>query len=669
MNPSEQFLSALSQAGIPFAGPVRDDGKIHRYRTEGDGDANCWYVLYPGDHPGGAYGCWKRNFKQNWSSNGSGMSGQQLADARKQWTEESKKREKETAELHERRALAAQAEFAGCAPASADHPYLLRKRVGAVGDLRLRADGRLLLGLRDVDGRLWNFQTIDADGDKLFMPGGKVSGCFNSLCDRADGPLVVCEGYATGATIHEATGYAVVAAMNCGNLLPVTEALRKKFPSRTIILAADDDRVQTCRHCQERTPVANESCEFCLQPHGQRNAGLEKSTEAAARIKGILCKPVFRDGSTGTDFNDLALEAGLAEVEKSFARVFRPVLSLLSASEIFSIRFSDADRILGDHMLDLGSHLTLLGQGGAGKSRLVFQLIANALRADPRFLSFDLHPGASSLRWLVFQQENSPRRLQDDLLKVKAFMGDAFPRFDAQVRVLSPMNEADTWLNLDNPDNLLRMQSALDWFLPDVVVFDSLYDFSAGDLNKDQDMKATLTGLTRLARHRNPKRALIVLHHARTGSGGQASAVGMDRSSFARNSKVIYNWSRCQVNVTPLLENSSELLSVSCGKLSDGREFPPVAVRLNPETMIYECDQSVDVAEVMAETREGVRPGMSPARVRELCEPTGSTKKDLCRLVMDDCGCSRSTAYRSMEKAEEKGQIKFSDAKGLFFRN
>jgi putative DNA primase/helicase len=54
------------------------------------------------------------------------------------------------------------------------------------------------------------------------------------VCDNADGPLVIAEGYATAASIHEATGLATVAAISCGNLLAVAEALRDRFPHRRV---------------------------------------------------------------------------------------------------------------------------------------------------------------------------------------------------------------------------------------------------------------------------------------------------------------------------------------------------------------------------------------------------------------------------------------------------
>ena len=152
--------------------------------------------------------------------------------------------------------------------------------------------GALVLPLRDTDGELHSLQFIGADGTKRFLSGGQIVGCFFTLADKPDGALVVCEGYATGASVHEATGFAVVCAMNCGNLLAVSKALRKKFPEREIIIAADDD----------------------AWTNG--NPGLTKATEAAKTIRAKLAVPQFADVNTKpTDFNDLHQLEGLDTVK------------------------------------------------------------------------------------------------------------------------------------------------------------------------------------------------------------------------------------------------------------------------------------------------------------------------------------------------------------------
>lgn len=202
-------------------------------------------------------------------------------------------RRQHDAEQRQRQADAAASaaiRWAAAEPA-AGHPYLGAKGVKAHG-IRIEAGHTLLIPMRDTEGRLHSLQSITPDGAKRFMPGGRVKGCYHAI-GRPSGRLVICEGYATGATVHEDTGHAVAVAFNSGNLLPVAKALRTKYPCITIVLAADDD----------------------WKTEG--NPGLTAATEAAGAVGGLLAVPNF-DGlprsDRDTDFNDLHRLAGMVEV-------------------------------------------------------------------------------------------------------------------------------------------------------------------------------------------------------------------------------------------------------------------------------------------------------------------------------------------------------------------
>lgn len=198
---------------------------------------------------------------------------------------------------HDAEQLARQAETAAQAAirwssskSATEHPYLTTKGVHAHG---LRIDGQsLLIPLRDSKGTLQSLQTIGPDGDKRFLPGGRVKGCYHSIGKPA-GRLVIAEGYATAATVHEDTGYAVAVAFNSGNLLPVAQTLRAKYPEAVLVLAADDDW---------QTPG---------------NPGRTAATEAARAVSGLLAVPDFtglQRGHKDTDFNDLRRLAREVEV-------------------------------------------------------------------------------------------------------------------------------------------------------------------------------------------------------------------------------------------------------------------------------------------------------------------------------------------------------------------
>jgi hypothetical protein len=156
--------------------------------------------------------------------------------------------------------------------------------------------GVLTIPARDSAGEMRSLQFIGPDGDKRFLTGGEMRGCYFGI-GKPNGPLCIAEGYATGASIHAATGHAVAVAFDAGNLEPAALALRAKYPGLRIVLCADDDY---------QTP---------------RNRGIRKATEAALVVGGLLAVPDFGadrpDGAT--DFNDLAQHRGREAVERAIA--------------------------------------------------------------------------------------------------------------------------------------------------------------------------------------------------------------------------------------------------------------------------------------------------------------------------------------------------------------
>ncbi|SED16085.1 putative DNA primase/helicase [Pseudomonas saponiphila] len=127
-------------------------------------------------------------------------------------------------------------------PAERLHTYLLAKDVAPL-QLRQLSHGRLLVPLCH-DGRLVNLQTITPDGGKRFLPGGRVQGCYSPLGKISEGcRLYICEGWATGATLHRNTDSPVVCAMNAGNLKAVAKAMRERYgETLELVIAGDDDR-------------------------------------------------------------------------------------------------------------------------------------------------------------------------------------------------------------------------------------------------------------------------------------------------------------------------------------------------------------------------------------------------------------------------------------------
>jgi putative DNA primase/helicase len=124
--------------------------------------------------------------------------------------------------------------------------------------------------MRDINHVIHSLQFIAPDGTKRFLSNGRTQGCYFSL-GRPEETICICEGFASGATIREATGHAVAVAFSAGNLKSVALALRMKFPKAKIILCADNDR------------------------YTEGNPGVTKAREAALAVRGNLAVPRFDD--------------------------------------------------------------------------------------------------------------------------------------------------------------------------------------------------------------------------------------------------------------------------------------------------------------------------------------------------------------------------------------
>ncbi len=269
------FKQAMSSAGLSSPDTIIDDGRIHRFSTNGKPTRkNCWYVLHTdGTHgtAAGAYGDWRVGFTQKWSSKADSLMTEAGRFAQRERVKAMQRQREHDLAQRQRLAAAESLRRWIAATPCTQHDYLTRKGIQPHGT---RIEGhQLLIPMRDTLGKLHSLQTIAPDGTKLFMSNGRVKGCYFGI-GKPKGALIVCEGFATGASIHECTGHAVAVALNAGNLEAVAVALRNKYPSLKIIIAADDDH---------QTPG---------------NPGMTKAKAAAQATGGSLAAPLLKGAAT-----------------------------------------------------------------------------------------------------------------------------------------------------------------------------------------------------------------------------------------------------------------------------------------------------------------------------------------------------------------------------------
>ena len=296
------FRAEAEKGGLVFDGDPIGDGKLHRTGTTSKPNGlDGAYVLHL-DSPASG---WWQNFRNGESGTWTDGNGKRLSpeerDRLKARAEADKKcRQEEAARRNAEARTKAQRIFSATKPAPADHPYLVRKGVKPTVDIRVTDDGKLVLPVFDQHGDTTSLQFITADGDKRFLTGGQIQGGLFPILG-GDGPLFIAEGYATAATIHEATGKTVLAAFNAGNLLHVAKLARRRYPNRQIVICADDDHETAARE--------------------GKNPGIEKATAAAKAVGAVLAVPKFTDPAGKSDFNDVHLAEGIEAVKAALAAV------------------------------------------------------------------------------------------------------------------------------------------------------------------------------------------------------------------------------------------------------------------------------------------------------------------------------------------------------------
>lgn len=355
MGASEQFLDAIREAGLNPPETIEADGKLRRFSSNGNsGDDAGWYVLHGDGIPAGAFGDWRIGLSQTWRAD-IGRPLTRMEEAEHRATVESVRQDREGEEIRRRAEAAtkALAIWEASQPAPANHSYLIRKHIQVHG-ARIHNDA-LVIPLRD-GSRVHSLQLIGPNGRKRFLPGGRVTGCYFSIGDPKDTmALCITEGFATGASVHEATGYPVAVAFNAGNLKAVALVMRAKFPDLKIILCADDD-VGTVG-----------------------NPGVAKAQEAAEAVRGFLAMPDFGGNrpNGASDFNDMLAICGAQAVVQAIANaqslndnksdlVYRRVADV----EAKPIKWLWPDRIA------CGKLTIIAGNPGLGKSQLTASLAA-----------------------------------------------------------------------------------------------------------------------------------------------------------------------------------------------------------------------------------------------------------------------------------------------------
>ena len=473
--PEQQVVDAMRSAGLDPPDCITMDGKIHRFQSDSKRpEKTGWYCLYRDGIPAGAFGCWRADVDELWRADiGRELSYRESLEHEARMIEAKAARDAELIEERERAARIASSAWEK-AKEAVSHPYLSSKGVQGHG-ARLADDGRLMLPLYDSNGRLSSIQYIDKDGRKLFLSGGAVKGCF-TVIGQLEGARTrfVAEGYATAATVHEATGEPCIVAYSASNLPAVAKAMREMLgASADIAIVADNDASGT----------------------GQKQ-GRIAAENAGARL--IIPPEVG-------DVNDYAKSG-----KDVAALLMPPVSEWLIHADDFSLQPSPikwaVKRWIQDEAL-----VMIHGPSGGGKTFVVLDWCLRIAAGVVEWCGHKVSPGA-----VVYLAGEGHHGLRGRIAAWKHYHNSG-PLY----MWLSPsgcdLNKADGYARVANSIRALPIP-------PRVIVVDTLHRFLSGDENSSMDAKTMLDACAELMREF--RCTVILVHHTGVSEDAQHRARG-----------------------------------------------------------------------------------------------------------------------------------------------
>ena len=300
-DPNIEFTQVLEAAGFILPEAPLFDGQKHRVATQDDkrGQKSAVYCAYNDGHPAGWYQDHRTHREpQKWAASFSQSDPLAKLHIKAHQANRRIQREIETTKRYQHYAKRCSQAFQLMPPASIDHPYLLKKDVQVFPDVKQDKKGRLVIPLMDKNHKIHSLQRISPNGFKCLKKGAQKTEHFFVVGYKPlkDGePILYAEGYATAASISEATNRSVVMTVDAGNMPKVAEKLKTHYPTSHHLFLADDDR------------------------KNKVNKGLEKAQQAANITRSSWLSPNFMQEQIEvglTDFNDLHMSSGLGAVQR-----------------------------------------------------------------------------------------------------------------------------------------------------------------------------------------------------------------------------------------------------------------------------------------------------------------------------------------------------------------
>jgi len=512
-----QFIDAIINAGLHAPRDIVMDGKIHRFASDDDRHKKPgWYIAYETPIPVLVFGCWKAGFtSQKRAETGVKYTPAQEMKLLSQIAEAKKLRDAELERKHEVAVETIESTWPTFTPASPDHPYLKRKGIGAHG-ARVTGDGRLVVPLFSEDGELSSLQYIDHDGNKLYHTGG-ITGARFFMIGELKQTLYIAEGFATAATIYEATNEAVVVAFSANNLPSVAGIMRTKYgATQDIVVVAD---------------------------HDVSGVGLNKATEASAKhgVR-VVMPPMLGDA------NDYA-RAG----NDLFILLNPPVEDWLVGADHFSEK-PEPITWLVKKWLPEQALIMVHGPSGGGKTFAVLDWMLSIASVTAEWAGNKVKSGT-----VVYLAGEGHQGLKG---RVAAW------KHKKQIKSLK-MWISKSGCDLNTPEGYQKAANQIRMLPhpPSIIVVDTLHRFLLGDENSAQDAKTMLDACAALMREFNC--SVLLVHHTGVSEEAQHRARG---SSAWRGALDI------EISIVPARDGQP--LEIVQRKQKDGELSEPLFARI-----------------------------------------------------------------------------------------
>ena len=601
----EQFLiDKLNQYNIELPNkPIEREG-FTRW-----GHNNRYWLLSVGE--GYAFGDWSQDINEFvFPDNSKPINAMRKLEFCAKIQAEKERRQQEIQQEQKKVADTAKSMFDKADFAKQEHPYLARKHVQAHCAKHNKNTNTLLIPLYDIEGELWSVQYIDIDGNKRFLAGGRKKGCFCPIGTLTD-TIYLCEGFATAATIFEATGKYTVAAMDAGNMMPVASELVGKYPNAKIVIAADNDWEKS------------------------DNTGVKYATEVAQKYGLAICVPQINVPDM-SDFNDVATQFGLQEVKRQLLMQSDTVwgqemnfgFRVFGASEFLQEPLPKVEFLLYPFIPQNGVSL-LYAERGAGKTFMGLAM-ACAVASGFNFLHFKAD---KPRKVLYVDGEMDAREMQDRLnLLISGFEQDGKHVKQENLRLfLAGMQENATMPDLATKRGQAQLESYINE--ADLVIVDNIFSLYTAGRENDADSWVEYNAWSRKLRAKGV--ALLWIHHT-----------GKDKNRGPRGSsaiEAILNSSVC-LEVAPGHKSSDGAIAVV--RYTKTRGVAGNAVNDFAAKLIEVCDLNGCVCGLRWELTD--KPQDYESRQIENMLSEGKSVKE----IVKNTGISRSKVYRIKQQID-----------------